>query len=165
MNKFRLLTALALAALLALPVACVVQPGDAAEVEAPPTTAVATAPSDLANAGLAGYPAVWWVGQFEAVPNPARVGQAVRVWANVYMADIPISYINAYLLVNGQVVARQQLVVVFDDSTPFSFTFTPEQPGVYEITVRAVLAENEASPDPEVAGLNASASGSLVVTA
>jgi hypothetical protein len=155
----------------ALSASCV-NSGAATAVEAPlQATATAVLPQPVpfdsgapVNPNPPGYPANWWLGQLAFVPSPARVGQAVQVWANIYMTDIPMSFINAYLEVNGQVVARQRLVVVFDDSTPFSFTFTPDKPGAYELAVSAILAENEASPDPEVVGLTASVSGRLIVS-
>jgi hypothetical protein len=170
MTKPKVIPAMVSLALFTLAVACS-SPGNQADAGMlPPATATPAllltrvVKDTPINPNKEGYPANWWVGQLEALPSPARVGQAVQVWVNIYVTDIPTSFINAYLEINGQVVAKQQLVVVFDDSTPFSFTFTPDKPGTFELSVRTILAENEASANPAFNHLFVSAYGNLVVT-
>jgi len=86
----------------------------------------------------------WTLYGLYAEPPAAHPGQPVTVWAHVYVEDWPTTDILADLLVNGRVVEHRILTVNFDEAWPFKFVFIPDRAGVYDITVRAILAENAA---------------------
>ena len=85
----------------------------------------------------------WAMSPLSVEPANPKAGQPVEVRANIYIADIPMSYIRAELIVNSKVADSKQLVLWFDDPQDFSFTFTPDKPGEYDVVVRANMLENE----------------------
>jgi hypothetical protein len=96
-------------------------------------------------------------------PNPARVGQPVEVWTNLYMADFLIAFVIGRLEVNGVLLDRARWTVYLDESDAFSFTYTPTAPGIYKIRVTANLEENEAFYQ-QIDDLSLSESETLTVT-
>ena len=85
----------------------------------------------------------WNLSPLWADPGVPSSGRLVHVGASIYIGDVPLSYIHAELSVNGVVVDSTQLVFWFDDPLPFSLSFTPDKPGVYEVFIRANMLENE----------------------
>jgi hypothetical protein len=86
----------------------------------------------------------WILSPLRSEPAEPLAGKQVEVWANIYISDIPMSYIKAELMVNGKLADSKQLVFWYDDPQDFSLNFTPDSPGVYDIVVRANMLENEA---------------------
>ena len=77
-------------------------------------------------------------------PQTKPAGQAVTIGAFIYIEDFPITDVDADLLVNGLVTMRQTISVNFDEAWPFYFSFVPDKPGDYNITIRAILDMNAA---------------------
>ena len=85
----------------------------------------------------------WLISPLRTEPASVRAGEPVKVWANIYISDIPMSFIQAELSVDGALVDSKQLVFWFDDTLDFYLTFTPTLPGEYDVVVRANMLENE----------------------
>ncbi len=85
----------------------------------------------------------WSMSQLEIKPAAPKAGEAVEVWANIYIPDIPMSFIRAELMVNGVPAGSKQLTFWWDDPQDFCLTFTPAQPGEYDVVVRASMIEND----------------------
>ena len=77
-------------------------------------------------------------------PQAKPAGQAVTIGAFIYIEDFPITDVDTELLVNGLVTAHQTISVNFDEAWPFYFSFVPDKPGDYNITIRAILDMNAA---------------------
>jgi len=86
----------------------------------------------------------WILYQLDVDPSAPKAGQTVKIWAYIYIEDFPITDVLTDLLVNGVVVAHQVVTVNFDETWPFYFNFTPDNPGIFDISIRAILADNAA---------------------
>jgi hypothetical protein len=128
-------------------------PTETASVETtlPPSISNTTvpAPSETVPSGYVSYSnqgwllVTWTMSSLRAEPAIPQAGKPVDIWANIYIADFPMSYIRVELIVNGKVVDTKQLVLWFDDPQDFSLSFLPDAPGLYDISVRANMMENE----------------------
>ena len=125
------------------------QDGTTVYTTSDPTTTVMTAPPTTSDADptITTTTPVWqicnWIlYNLNADPQVATVGQPVKIWAFVYIEDFPTSWVYTDLLVNGEVVDSQVLMVNFDEAYPFSFTYTPQQTGVLDISIRGILSVN-----------------------
>jgi len=85
----------------------------------------------------------WTLNNLLIQPATASVDDKVEIWSDIYIEELPFSYVHTYLLVNGAVIDQQMVPVFFDEDTPFCFNFTPDKPGTYRIEVRAILQANE----------------------
>jgi hypothetical protein len=114
----------------------------------PPATVTVSSPATSdGDPTLAATTPVWQICNWilyglNAEPKVATVGQPVKIWAFVYIEDFPTSWVHTDLLVNGELVDSQVLMVNFDEAYPFSFTFTPQQAGVLDISIRGILSVN-----------------------
>jgi len=113
----------------------------------PPETTplpVATSPPEhVTSASQGGVLRTWNMSPLWIDPGVPTAGRPVYVGANIYIDDIPLSHIVTELSVNGVVVDSKQLTFWYDDPLPFSLSFTPDKPGVYEVFIRANMLENE----------------------
>jgi hypothetical protein len=85
----------------------------------------------------------WVMSPLSIQPESPRSGIQVDVSANIYIADIPMSFVRVELSVNGSVMESRQFALWYDDVHDFSFAFTPDAPGIYDVVVRASMIENE----------------------
>ena len=132
------------------------QPIDSSEAAAPPLSATkGTPPADTSPvSGTTSLPIItygsqgwlltsWDMAPLWTEPQNLTAGSPVEVWSNIYISDMPWSFIRVELYVNGEVADSRDLTLWFDDPLPFSLSFTPDRPGEYDITVRANMLENE----------------------
>jgi hypothetical protein len=84
----------------------------------------------------------WELYRLFTEPVVPLVGQPTIIWSYIYIEDFPTTDVNTELLVNGVVVDRQVVTVNFDEAWPFYFTYIPDKPGVFDLSVRAIFAVN-----------------------
>ena len=147
------------------PTAASITPNGATTGHAPSVTAPPpgfTSPNMPANAT---YPAIaaWTMYPLRLDPNPARAGQPVEIWTNVYMVDFLITFIIARLEVNGVQMDQARWTLYIDESDPHVFVFTPPAQGTYEIDIVANLEENEAYNQNGGEQMSISQSATLIV--
>jgi hypothetical protein len=103
-----------------------------------------TSPLPIITYGSQGWLLTSWdMAPLWAEPETPVVGNSVKVWSNIYISDMPWSFVRVELYVNGELADSAELTLWFDDALPFSLSFTPYGPGTYQITVRANMLENE----------------------
>jgi hypothetical protein len=125
-----------------------------------PTTYVSPNMPEGAN-----YPAIatWTMYPLVLNPNPARAGQPVEVWTDIYMVDFLITFVIARLEVNGVVVDQARWMLYIDQVDSHCLTYTPPAPGTYHITITTNLEENEAFYGQSGQQMELSASAVLTV--
>lgn len=79
--------------------------------------------------------------------SPAHIqpGETTEIWTNIYCSGNYESRARAFLIVNRDVVKDRPLVIPPDEDYPFVFTFTPQNTGRYDITVR-ITSESAEQP-------------------
>ncbi|MDD5499130.1 MAG: hypothetical protein WC075_03330 [Dehalococcoidales bacterium] len=77
--------------------------------------------------------------------NPANIslGESTEIWTNIYCSGNYESQARAFLIVNQHVVEDKPLIIPPDEDYPFLFTFTPQNTGHYDITVRVTCESAE----------------------
>ncbi len=109
----------------------------------------------------------WVISELSIEPEAPVAAKPVQVWADIYISsgDIPMSFIKAELIVNGEVVNTKTLTLWYDDSLPIFLTFTPPEGGDYDVTLRVNMLENESYAQASGEDLSIHSSATVTVAA
>lgn len=112
------------------------------DTQSPTTSATISFPPSNDNQGTGMYLS-WWLGSPIIKPGTVSVGEQIEIWADLYISDMVAGFINAYLMVNNEIVSHHRFLMLPDELTAFNFTYIFDKPGVYSISIRTYLEAEE----------------------
>lgn len=76
---------------------------------------------------------------FSIKPPIPQSGTPAFIGADLYINDMIAGYATTSLIINGKLIATQQVLVYPDEVTPFHFTHAFKNPGTFTVSMVAEM--------------------------